>query len=129
MPKKETSTSFLGGSNLVVYKDSENKDLAWAFVQYLTDPETQVAWYADVTDLPAVQAAWDDPSLKSDPNVAMFGEQLKSTQAQPAIATWSEIAAGLNSTLEKMNTGSLSPQAAADEMQQEATKVGTGSST
>jgi multiple sugar transport system substrate-binding protein len=126
MPKKESSTSFLGGSNLVVYKDSANKDLAWAFVQYLTDPKTQVAWYADVTDLPAVQTAWDDPSLKSDPNVAMFGEQLKSTQAQPAIATWSEIATGLNSTLEKMNTGSLAPQAAADEMQQEAVKVGTG---
>ena len=39
-----------------------------------------------MTDLPAVQAAWDDPALKDDPNVAMFGEQLKDTKAQPAIA-------------------------------------------
>jgi multiple sugar transport system substrate-binding protein len=126
MPKKASSTSFLGGSNIVVYKDSKNKDLAWAFVQYLADPKTQVAWYADVTDLPAVQAAWDDPSLKGDQNVAKFGEQLKSTKAQPANATWSELATALNSTLEKMTTGSITPQAAADEMQQEAEKIGTG---
>jgi multiple sugar transport system substrate-binding protein len=126
MPKKVSSTSFVGGSNFVVYKESKNKDAAWAYLQYLADPKTQVAWYADVTDLPAVQAAWDDPSLKSDKNVAMFGEQLKSTKAQPATATWSELGTALNSTLEKMTTGSLTPQAAADEMQQEAVKIGTG---
>lgn len=126
IPKKVSSTSFVGGGNLVVYKDSKNKDLAWKFVQYLTDPKTQVAWYADVTDLPAVQAAWDDPSLKGDENVAKFGEQLKSTQAQPAISTWSEVSSALNSALEKMTTGNLDPKAAADQMQQEAEKIGTG---
>ena len=126
MPTKVTSTSFVGGSNLVVYKDSKNKDLAWKFVQYLSDPKTQVAWYADVTDLPAVPTAWDDTALKSDPNVAMFGEQLKSTQAQPAISTWSEVADALNKTLEKMTTGTMTPQQAADEMQKAAEKIGTG---
>ena len=126
IPKKASSTSFVGGGNVVVYKDSKNKDLAWKFVQYLTDPKTQVAWYADVTDLPAVKAAWDDPSLTGDANVAKFGDQLKSTQAQPAISTWSEVADALNATLEKMTTGGMDPQAAANEMQQEAEKIGTG---
>jgi multiple sugar transport system substrate-binding protein len=126
MPKQASSTSFLGGSNLVVYKDSPNKDLAWAFVQYLSDPATQVAWYKEVADLPAVQAAWDDPSLTADENLAMFGEQLKSTKAQPAIATWSELGTALNSTLEKLTTGGITPQEAADEMQAQAEKIGTG---
>jgi multiple sugar transport system substrate-binding protein len=126
MPKKVSATSFIGGGNMVVYKDSKNKDLAWKFVQYLTDPKTQVAWYADVTDLPAVQAAWDDPTLKNDKNVALFGQQLKDTKAQPATATWSELATALNGTLEKMTTGGMDPKAAADEMQQEATTIGTG---
>ena len=126
IPKKASSTSFIGGGNLVVYKDSKNKDLAWKFVQFLTDPATQVDWYKDVTDLPAVTAAWDDPTLKGDPQVSAFGEQLKSTAAQPAIPSWSELSDSINSTLEKMTTGHLEPQAAADEMQQEAEKVGTG---
>ncbi len=126
MPAKVSATSFLGGSNLVVYKNSPSKDLAWAFVQYLADPATQIAWYADVTDLPAVQAAWSDASLTGDPNVAKFGEQLKTTMAQPATATWSELATSLNSTLEKLNTGGMTPQAAADEMQSQAEKIGAG---
>jgi len=126
IPKKVSATSFVGGSNLVVYKDSKNKDLAWKFVQYLTDPKTQVAWYKDVTDLPAVSSAWDDQTLKTDPNVAKFGDQLKDTKAQPAVSTWSELATALNSSLEKMTTGSLEPQAAADEMQKEAETIGTG---
>jgi hypothetical protein len=41
-----------------------------------------------VTDLPAVPAAWDDPTLKGDANVAKFGEQLKSHQGPPPIPTW-----------------------------------------
>ena len=127
MPADASSTSFLGGSNLVVFKNSPNKDLAWAFVQYLADPATQVDWYAEVTDLPAVQAAWDDPALTGDENVARFGEQLKSTMAQPAIATWSELGTALNSTLEKLTIGGMTPQAAADEMQAQAEKIGTGS--
>jgi multiple sugar transport system substrate-binding protein len=126
MPKKVSGTSFLGGGNLVVYKDSKNKDLAWKFVQYMTDPATQVEWYKEVTDLPAVTAAWDDPTLKDDPNVALFGEQLKDTKAPPAIPTWSEISAAINSTLEKMTTGSLDPKAAADQMQKDAERIGTG---
>ena len=124
MPKKVSSTSFLGGSNVVVYKNSPNKDLAWAFVQYLADPATQVAWYQEVTDLPATQAAWDDQALKDDPNLAKFGEQLADTRAQPATATWSELGTALNATLEKLTTGGMTPQEAADEMQAQAEKIG-----
>jgi multiple sugar transport system substrate-binding protein len=124
MPAGASSTSFLGGANLVVYKGSANKDLAWAFVQYMSDPATQVAWYEEVTVLPAVQAAWDDPALAGDENLAQFGEQLQNTQAQPVSASWSELGESLNMILEKLTTGDLTPQAAADEMQAAAQSIG-----
>ncbi len=124
MPKKVTGTSFLGGSNVVVFKNSKNKDAAWAFVKFLSDPKTQALWYTTATDLPAVQAGWDDPTVKSDPNVAMFGEQLKDTKAQPVSATWSELSSAINDTLEKMTTGGMEPQAAADQMQKDAESIG-----
>ena len=124
MPKKVTGTSFLGGSNVVVFKNSKNKDAAWAFVKFLSDPKTQALWYKTATDLPAVQAGWDDPIVKSDPNVALFGEQLKDTKAQPVSATWSELSSALNDTLEKMTTGGMEPQAAADQMQKDAESIG-----
>jgi multiple sugar transport system substrate-binding protein len=126
MPSKVSATSFVGGANLVVYEASENKDLAWKFVEFLTNPDTQVDWYGEATVLPAVQAAWDDPELAADENVAKFGEQLQDTQAQPALSTWNEISAAINAALEKMTAGDLDPQGAADEMQQEAERIGTG---
>jgi multiple sugar transport system substrate-binding protein len=124
MPKKVTGTSFLGGSNIVVFKNSKNKDAAWAFVKFLADPKTQALWYTTATDLPAVQAGWDETAVKSDPNVAMFGEQLKDTKAQPVSATWSELSSAINDTLEKMTTGGMEPQAAADQMQKDAESIG-----
>jgi maltose-binding protein MalE len=55
----------------------------------------------------------------------MFGEQLKDTKAQPVSATWAELSSAINDTLEKMTTGTMTPQAAADEMQEKATSIGT----
>jgi multiple sugar transport system substrate-binding protein len=124
MPKKVTATSFLGGSNMVVFSASKNKEAAWAFVKFTADPTTQALWYKTVTDLPAVQAAWSDPDVASDPNVKMFGDQLKDTKAQPVSGSWSEVSSAINDTLEKMTTGGLAPQAAADEMQQQAESIG-----
>ena len=124
MPKKVSATSFLGGSNMVVFNASKNKEAAWAFVKFTADPKTQALWYKTVTDLPAVQAAWSDPDVASDPNVKMFGDQLKDTKAQPVSGSWSEVSSAINDTLEKMTTGGLAPQAAADEMQQQAESIG-----
>jgi len=125
MVKKVTATSFLGGSNMVVFKNSKNKDAAWAFVKFLSDPKTQATWFTTSGDLPAVTSGWEDPAVKTDPNLAMFGEQLKDTKAQPVSATWAELSSAINDTLEKMTTGTMTPQQAADEMQQQATSIGT----
>jgi multiple sugar transport system substrate-binding protein len=128
MPGKDSApgTSWVGGSNLTVFKDSENKDAAWAFVEFMSRPETQVSWYQEATVLPAVQAAWDDPELADDENLAVFGTQLENTKAPPAISTWAEISEAINSTLERVTTGDMSPEEGAAAMQEAATGIGTG---
>jgi multiple sugar transport system substrate-binding protein len=127
LPKKTSGTSFVGGSNLVVFQDAPNKDAAWAFVQFMSRPDIQVRWYEEATVLPAVQAAWDDPKLSGDANVAVFGQQLEDTQAPPPIQTWSEIANAINEQLEQVTVGSVSAADGAAAMQQQATSIGTGS--
>jgi multiple sugar transport system substrate-binding protein len=126
LPKKVSGTSFVGGSNLVVFKDSPNKDAAWAFVQFMADPANQVAWYEEATVLPAVQSAWDDPVLAGDANVAIFGDQLKDTKAPPPISTWNEVSAAINDNLERVTTGDVAPADGAKAMEEEATAIGTG---
>jgi multiple sugar transport system substrate-binding protein len=110
----------------VTYADSDNKDAAWAFIQFLTRPDIQVRWYEEATVLPAVQEAWNDPKLADDEKVAVFGEQLKDGKTPPAISTWSEIASAMNDQLERMTVGNSTPEEAAQAMQEAATSIGTG---
>jgi multiple sugar transport system substrate-binding protein len=126
MPKKVSATSFVGGSNFVVFKDSQNKDAAWAFVKFMADPANQVAWYDEATVLPAVQSAWDDPALADDANVAVFGQQLLDTKAPPPIPTWNEVATAINDNLEKVTTGDVAPADGAKAMEETANSIGTG---
>jgi multiple sugar transport system substrate-binding protein len=120
-------TSWVGGANLTVFKDSDNKAAAWAFVEYLSRPEVQVEWYGEVATLPSVQSAWDDPALADDANLAIFGEQLAMTLAPPPISTWAEIATtAINEQLERMTVGNTTPEEAAAAMQEAATSIGTG---
>jgi multiple sugar transport system substrate-binding protein len=121
---KAGGISFVGGGNFVVYRNAKNKDLAWAFVQWLTKPETQLAWYEKATVLPSDQSAWNDTKLTGNPNVKIFGEQLKNAKSQPAIPTWGEVQAAINDNLEKVTAGNTDPKGGADAMQQQAQSIG-----
>lgn len=128
MPKGSASaTSFIGGSNLAVFKESDNREAAWKFVTYLMKPEVQVKWYETVKDLPAVKAAWDDSTLSGDEQLKAFGDQLNDTRAPPSIATWEQVAAAIDAEIEKAAKGAASAEEAAKAMQQKATSIGTGS--
>ncbi|MCW3819902.1 sugar ABC transporter substrate-binding protein [Micromonospora sp. DR5-3] len=127
MPTKKSSTSFIGGSNLAVFKDAKNRDGGWKFVQWLSKPEVQVKWYQAVKDLPAVQSAWNDSTLTGDTFLTAFGQQLKSAKAPPAITTWEQIAAAFDLEVEKLCKQNADPAATAKAIQQQASAIGTGS--
>jgi multiple sugar transport system substrate-binding protein len=127
MPTKKTGTSFIGGSNLAVFKDAKNRDAGWKFVQWLSKPDVQVKWYQAVKDLPAVQSAWDDSSLSGDPFLKVFGKQLEDAKAPPAIPTWEQIAASFDLEVEKLCKSNVDAATTAKTIQQKATAIGIGS--
>jgi multiple sugar transport system substrate-binding protein len=125
-PTEESGTSFVGGSNMAVLEQSDNKATAWAFVEYLLRPEVQVKWYETVSDLPSVPEAWDDETLADDELLSAFGEQLEDAKA-PAIPTWEQVAAeAIDSQIEAVTQGDTSPEDACAAMQQAAASIGTG---
>jgi len=126
MPKQKTATSFVGGSDLVVFKTSKNRDSAWKLVKWLSEPATQVKWYGLSTDLPSVKSAWQDPALTGDDKLAVFGKQLEDAKAPPAIATWEEVAAAFDAEMEKVTKSGLDPAAALKAVQVKADSIGTG---
>ena len=126
MPTGKSSTSFIGGSNIAVFKDAKNRDAAWKFLAWLSKPAVQAQWYQTSADLPAVQAAWDDAALSSDATLKVFGTQLKSAKAPPAYPTWEQVSAVLDTEVEKVCVGGEDPAAALKAVQQQATAIGTG---
>jgi multiple sugar transport system substrate-binding protein len=125
-PTETTGTSFVGGGNLAVFEQADNKDAGWAFVEFASRPEVQVTWYETVRDLPAVQAAWEDEALAGDELLAAFGEQLDDAKSPPAIPTWEEVATAIDGQIEQVVVGDSSPEDACAAMQAEAESIGTG---
>lgn len=121
-----SSSSFVGGSNLVVFESTDNRDTSWAFVDWLTQPETQVQWYEISTDLPSVQSAWEDEGLSGDERLAKFGAQLETAQAPPSFPTWEEVAAAFDREVEKVTKSGVEPAEALETVQTEAESIGTG---
>lgn len=119
-------TSFVGGGDLAVFSDADNKDGAWKLIQWLSEPETQQAFYEEVGDLPAVQSAWDSGELAEDPQLQVFGAQLESASAPPAVPTWEEVSAVVDSEIEKVTKGQVSAEEAVAAMQEKAGSIGTG---
>lgn len=126
MPGRSAATSFVGGSDLSVFKDAKNRDGAWKFVSYLSRPDVQIKWYQTAADLPAVTKGWDDQALKSDPLLSAFGEQLKDAKAPPAISTWEQVAAGFDAEIEKLAKTPATAEDTAKAIEQKATSIGTG---
>ena len=124
MPKGDKSaTSFVGGSDWVVFKNSKNQDAAWKFVNFMTQKDTQATWYKELKDLPSRQDAWNDPQLQSDPNLKVFGQQLKDAKSPPNIAQWEEVAKAIDDWQEKACLGKSTPEEAAKGMQQQVSQI------
>ena len=126
IPADKISSSFVGGSNLVVFKNTQNRDSSWKLVNWLSDPKTQVKWYGMSTDLPSVKSAWQDPALTADTKLATFGKQLETAQAPPSFPTWEQVVTSFDSELEKITKSGADPAASLKTVQKQAESIGTG---
>ncbi|MBI2915484.1 MAG: extracellular solute-binding protein [Elusimicrobia bacterium] len=102
LPAKKKFTSFVGGCNLVLFKDSKEKETGWKFIEFMSRPDIQIEWHKIMKSLPAVRAAWEDPLLQKHPMLKVFGEQMKDTQSPPNVPEWEQIADRLESRMEAM---------------------------
>ena len=64
--EEETATSFVGGGNLAVFEQSDNKAGGVGVRRVPDAPRGAGQVVRDGEDLPAVQAAWDDATLADD---------------------------------------------------------------
>ncbi|MGM1015985.1 MAG: sugar ABC transporter substrate-binding protein [Actinomycetota bacterium] len=124
LPAAEESVSFSGGANLVVFEGSDNAESSWKLVQWLSDPETQAAFFEATGDLPAAQSAWDEPAIADDESLVTFGTQLETAKAPPVTTSWVQVAAKGDQALEMLRRGDGDVAAALATLQSEADAIG-----
>ena len=88
LPSGSSSTSLFAGSNLGVWANTDQADASLDLLDFLSDPETQLDWYSVTGELPTVTSALSDTELNSDPNVAVYTEQLASAKVLPLVSNW-----------------------------------------
>ena len=84
--------SLAGGASLAVLESSPRRDLAWRWLEYLSEPAQQAAFYRSTGDLPARVGVWEEPSLRESPSARAFARQLRYLRSPPKIPEWERIA-------------------------------------
>ncbi|MGH8777323.1 MAG: sugar ABC transporter substrate-binding protein [Jiangellaceae bacterium] len=82
---------FAGGSHLVVFEESENKELAAAFAEYMIAPEQVTTFTEQIGFLPGTVAGVEE-SVGSDDLYSVFGTQLvEHSRSYPPAAWWGAV--------------------------------------
>jgi multiple sugar transport system substrate-binding protein len=118
------SYSVAGGSSLVVFSDSPRKRAAWQLVQYLSQRDVQLRFYALTGNLPPRRSAWNDESLRRDVHARAFREQLERVKPASKVPEWERIATEMQLVAELMVQGrSLTIDEATAEMDRRADRI------
>lgn len=80
--------TFVGGSNLTIFKSSKNKKAAWEVIKYLVSKEAQVEYSKRSGFMPSVVEAFEDPYFVEDNRRAVYKEAVKYGRAYPTVPSW-----------------------------------------
>ncbi len=98
---KGPGASTAGGSSLVVFENSGQRDVAFRLVEFLSRPEIQQQFYEKSGNLPPRRSSWRGDRLESDPYVVAFRDQLERVLPTPKIPEWERIVQELRMVTER----------------------------
>jgi multiple sugar transport system substrate-binding protein len=101
-----TTSSVVGGEDVVVFAGSENQDAAMKWAAFLLSEDAQ-KMMAEVGVIPTLSVLIGDPDLP--PYFDVFLQQLETAQA------WSDMDGAINNAFQRMLRGEQSPQQALDQ--------------
>jgi multiple sugar transport system substrate-binding protein len=101
-----------GGTSLVLFRDSPRKREAWAFVEFLSRPDIQQKFHAEIGNLPPRRSTWEHPALRADPYAVAFRDQLERVKPTPKVLEWERIVQEMRLASERVVRGGQSQDAA-----------------
>jgi multiple sugar transport system substrate-binding protein len=111
------------GSSLVIPVHSRHKDAAWALIEYLSRPPVQQRFYELLGDLPPRRSAWQSATLKDDPKLHAFREQLERLSPTPQVPEWEQIVTMMQEVAARAIAGQLTIDQATADMDRQADAI------
>lgn len=111
------------GSSLVILSASRHKDAAWQLIEYLSRPQVQQRFYALLGDLPARRSAWENQTLKDDPELHAFREQLERMRPAPQVPEWEQIVTEMQQVAARAIAGRLTVDQATAQIDAQANTI------
>lgn len=105
-----------GGTSLVLFRSSPNKDAAWALVEFLSRPDIQQRFHAMIGNLPPRRSTWEHPGLADDELARAFRDQLERVRPTPQVLEWERIVQEMRLATERVVRGGHSQDAAVTEL-------------
>jgi multiple sugar transport system substrate-binding protein len=111
LPYSKQPASSLGGENWAMFAASKQKDGAWAFLKFVTDP----AYGTKLTDcmgyIPSRKDVLAQVAAKSanDPTMLVFLKQMESAAARGPLPNWSDVSAAIQQAMQEGMTGQKTP--------------------
>ena len=107
-----TTSSVVGGEDVVVLEGTENPEAAMKWAAYLLSPEAQ-KMMAEVGQMPTLLSLVGDPAMPA--YFGVFQEQLKTAQARVPHPKWSDMDNAINNAYQRILNGEQTPQEALDQ--------------
>jgi multiple sugar transport system substrate-binding protein len=82
--------TFVGGSNLMMFKSSEHKDEAWELMKFLSQDSTQTA-YADLMGMFPARLDPQEKAGQKDDNYGSFYEAIQDGRTYAPIPQWGQV--------------------------------------
>jgi len=108
------STSVVGGEDIVMFQQSENKEAAATFMKYLLSEDVQLKM-AEQGQVPVLKSAIDSDYIKNHAFYGIFLEQLKTAKARTPNPAWSKMEEIITNTGNAILNGTVEVQAGLDE--------------
>lgn len=119
----------LGGGNLFVFKDipEENKEAAWKFIRFITQPEYVADWSIKTGYIATRKSAYDTEEMKKyveeNPGALVARDQMEFARPHLSVHSNQNILAIIGNALQAAVIGDMTPQEALDLAQKESDKV------
>jgi multiple sugar transport system substrate-binding protein len=115
--------SLAGGASLAIARSSGHKDQAWKLIEFLSEPEQQLAFYRLTGDLPPRRSTWQHPDLATAARAQAFKTQLERVVSTPKIPEWERIAGKIAHYAEKAVRGELTEEQALAALDEDVNRI------